>query len=109
MQAVLSLWPGEPDRRITRAIGVGLPAFGFALTLAIFFIFLGREADDRIEVDLLYEWIEIGDLTVDLAIQIDVLSVFMMLIITGVGSLILPSTPPSTWGLPATTGASSRR
>jgi NADH-quinone oxidoreductase subunit L len=31
----------------------------------------------------------VGDLRIDLAIQVDVLSVFMMLIITGVGSLIL--------------------
>jgi NADH-quinone oxidoreductase subunit L len=86
---VLSLWPGEPDRRVTRAIGVGLPAIGFALTLATYFVLLGRDADDRREVDSLYEWIEVGDLTVDLAIQIDTLSVFMMLIVTGVGSLIL--------------------
>ena len=86
---MLSLWPGEPDRRITRAIGVGLPATGFVLTLAIFFTYLARDADDRIEVSSLYEWIQIGDLRIDLAVQIDVLSVFMMLIITGVGSLIL--------------------
>jgi NADH-quinone oxidoreductase subunit L len=57
--------------------------------MATYFVLLGREADDRIEVDSLYEWIRIGDLSVDLAIQIDVLSVFMMMIITGVGSLIL--------------------
>ena len=86
---MLSLWPGEPDRRITRAIGVGLPATGFVLTLAIFFTYLARDADDRIEVSSLYEWIQIGDLRIDLAVQIDVLSVFMMLIITGIGSLIL--------------------
>jgi NADH-quinone oxidoreductase subunit L len=86
---VLSLWPGEPDRRITRAIGVGLPALGFVLTLAIFVIYLGRDADDRAEVSSLWEWIQVGDLRIDLAVQIDVLSVFMMLIITGVGSLIL--------------------
>ena len=86
---MLSLWPGEPDRRITRAIGVGLPAIGFALTLAIFFTYLARDANDRIEVSTLWEWIQVGDLRIDLAVQIDVLSVFMMLIITGVGSLIL--------------------
>jgi len=86
---VLSLWPGEPDRRVTRAVGVGLPAIGFALTLAILFVYLARDAGDRIEVSSLWEWIRIGDLTIDLAVQIDVLSVFMMLIITGVGSLIL--------------------
>ena len=86
---MLSLWPGEPDRRITRAIGVGLPATGFALTVAILFTYLARDVDDRIEVSSLYEWIRVGDLTVDLAIQVDVLSVFMMLVITGVGSLIL--------------------
>jgi NADH-quinone oxidoreductase subunit L len=68
---------------------VGLPALAFVLTVVIFAIYLARDAEDRIEVTSLWTWIRAGDLTIDLALQIDVLSVFMMLIITGVGSLIL--------------------
>jgi NADH-quinone oxidoreductase subunit L len=86
---VLSLWPGEPDRRVTRAVGVGLPALGFALTVAALAILLGRDAEERIELSSLWSWVQSGDLSVDLAIQIDPLSIVMMLVITGVGSLIL--------------------
>ena len=86
---MLSLWPGEPDRRITRAVGVGLPALAFALAVGIAVILGGREAGDRLEVHSLWTWIEIGDVRVDLANQADPLSALMMLVITGVGSLIL--------------------
>jgi len=86
---VLSLWPAEPDRRLTRAIGVGLPAISFVLTAIIFITYLGRDADDRLEVTSLWNWIQAGDLSIDLALQIDPLSVMMMLVITGVGSLII--------------------
>jgi NADH-quinone oxidoreductase subunit L len=86
---ILSLWPGEPDRRLTRLVGVGFAGVSFVLTLIVFFTLLGRDADDRLEVDSLYQWIQAGDLKVDLAIQIDPLSVMMMLVITGIGSLIV--------------------
>ena len=86
---VLSLWPGEPDRRITRAVGVGLPAVAFVLTAIIFITLLGRDASDRLEVTTLWNWVQTDGLSIDLALQIDQLSVLMMLIITGVGSLII--------------------
>ena len=86
---VLSLWPTEPDRRITRALGVGLPAArlraerrdlrGDAVAR------LRRPPGDHQPLDLG----PIGGLKIDLALQIDPLSVLMMLVITGVGSLIL--------------------
>jgi NADH-quinone oxidoreductase subunit L len=86
---VLSLWPREPDRRITRALGVGLPAIGFVLTVVIFGLLLARDAGDRLEVTSLWTWVQSGGLKIDLALQIDPLSVLMMLVVTGVGSLIL--------------------
>ncbi|MGE3235708.1 MAG: hypothetical protein AB7O78_18535, partial [Thermoleophilia bacterium] len=52
----------------------------------MFFTLLGRDSDNRLEVDGLYQWIQAGDLKIDLAIQIDPLSVMMMLVITGIGS-----------------------
>jgi NADH-quinone oxidoreductase subunit L len=86
---VLSLWPGEPDRRVTRAIGVGMPAIGFVLTAVIFGAMLGREAEDRAELTTLWTWVRSAGLDIDLALLIDPLSVVMMLVITGVGSLIV--------------------
>lgn len=85
---VLAFWPGEPAKNVTRTLGVGSILVAFALTLAIFVGMLGDSADERSHVDGLWEWIAIGDLKVDLAIQVDPLSVLMMLVITGVGFLI---------------------
>ena len=70
-------------------MGVGLPAIGFVLTIVIFAVMLSRDADDRLEITSLWTWVQSGDLKIDLALQIDPLSVLMMLVITGVGSLIL--------------------
>lgn len=86
---VLSLWPGEPDRRVTRAVGVGLPAVAFVLTAIIFVALLTRDAGDRLEVTTLWNWVQTDGLSIDLALQIDQLSVLMMLVVTGVGSLII--------------------
>ena len=86
---ILSLWPGEPDRRLTRLLGVGMPAISFVLTAIIFFTLLGRDAEDRLEITTLWNWVQTDGLSIDLSLQIDTLSVLMMLVITGVGSLIV--------------------
>jgi len=86
---VLALWPVEPDRRITRVVGVGLPAVAFVLTAIIYATLLGRDASDRLEVTTLWNWVRTDGLSIDLALRIDTLSVLMMLVITGVGSLII--------------------
>ena len=86
---ILSLWPNEPDRRLTRLVGVGLPAVSFVLTVIIFATLLGRDADDRLEITTLWNWVQTDGLSIDLSLQIDTLSVLMMLVITGVGSLII--------------------
>ncbi|MGD9572240.1 MAG: NADH-quinone oxidoreductase subunit L [Thermoleophilia bacterium] len=86
---ILSLWPGEPDRRLTRVVGVGLPAIGFVLTVVIFVALLGRDSDDRVVVTSLWTWVQTAGLDIDLALMADPLSVLMMLVITGVGSLIV--------------------
>ncbi len=86
---ILSLWPNEPDRRLTRLVGVGLPAVSFVLTVIIFATLLGRDAEDRLEITTLWNWVQSDGLSIDLSLQIDTLSVLMMLVITGVGSLII--------------------
>ena len=86
---MLSVWPGEPDRRLTRAVAVAMPVLGFVGTLIIFIVMTTRSAEDRIEISTLWNWVQTDGLSIDLAIQIDTLSILMMLIITGVGSLII--------------------
>jgi NADH-quinone oxidoreductase subunit L len=84
----LSLWPDEPPRSMTRVLGVGPIVVGFLLTVLLYAQMLGESTGDRLLVSRLWEWIAIGDLSIDVALQIDPLSLMMMLVITGVGSLI---------------------
>jgi NADH-quinone oxidoreductase subunit L len=79
--------------RITR-FGAGLIATGatglsFLCSLAIFLTLLGREPEDRSELSTAWTWLTAGDLRVEAQVLIDPLSVFMMLVVSGVGFLIL--------------------
>jgi NADH-quinone oxidoreductase subunit L len=50
---------------------------------------VGLLATDTVTTEhLLYEWAAVGDLTIPIAIRLDALSVTMMLVVAGVGSLI---------------------
>jgi NADH-quinone oxidoreductase subunit L len=68
-------------------VGPGVLIGAFAVTLAIFFELLGHSPHEPAIVQL-WRWLPAGDFQVDFALQVDQLSVVMMLIITGVGSLI---------------------
>ncbi|OCB32978.1 NADH-quinone oxidoreductase subunit L [Mycobacterium malmoense] len=63
-----------------------LAAFGVGLSLLS--ELLGRGADDRVIHQRVFSWIPVGQLQVDLGLQIDQLSVCFVLLISGVGSLI---------------------
>ncbi len=84
----LAAWPGEPPRAVTRLIGIGSVLIAFMLAVSIFFQMLGLAPDDRTFTSGLYQWIDIGGMSLDLSILVDPLSVMMVLIITGVGMLI---------------------
>ena len=84
----LSLWPDEPPRSMTRVMGVGSIMVSFGLTLLLFAQMLGEDGEDRTVVSRFWRWIEIGDLSLDVAVLVDPLSLMMMMVITGVGSLI---------------------
>jgi NADH-quinone oxidoreductase subunit L len=79
--------------RISRS-AAGLIASGgtllsFLCSVAIFVDLLGREPEERSEVSTPWTWLTAGDLRIGASILIDPLSVFMMLVVTGVGFLIL--------------------
>ncbi len=71
------------SKQIAGLIGTIPPLVGFGLSLQLFLNF-----DGKTQIYHLADWIKIGDLTIPFAFQIDPLSIMMLLIITGVGTLI---------------------
>ncbi|RVU25779.1 NADH-quinone oxidoreductase subunit L [Sandaracinomonas limnophila] len=64
-------------------IGTIPPLAAFALSLQLFLQF-----DGNTQIVPLLDWISVGELSIPIAFQIDQLSLLMLLIITGVGTLI---------------------
>jgi NADH-quinone oxidoreductase subunit L len=63
-------------------------AGSFLATLVVFGGLLGESAEDRHFVQILFQWIPVGRLHVDVGFLADPLSITMALFITGVGALI---------------------
>jgi NADH-quinone oxidoreductase subunit L len=68
-------------------IGSGVLVGAFLVSLGVF-VGLWREAPDAPVIVRLWSWLPVDRLQVDLAFQVDQLSAVMLLIVTGVGSLI---------------------
>ena len=68
-------------------IGPGVLIAAFGLALAIFAAMTGVEMHVPY-VQTLFSWMPVGDMRIDAALQLDPLSMVMVLIITGVGALI---------------------
>jgi NADH-quinone oxidoreductase subunit L len=65
-----------------------LAAGSFVATVVTFASLLGRDAGSRSVIKQIFTWISVGGLHVNVALQLDPLSVLMALFVTGVGSLI---------------------
>jgi NADH-quinone oxidoreductase subunit L len=68
-------------------VGSGVLLGAFVVSAGIFFGLLGRPPHEPAIVSL-WSWMPVGPLQVDLAFQVDQLSAVMLLVVTGVGSLI---------------------
>jgi NADH-quinone oxidoreductase subunit L len=68
-------------------VGPGVLAMAFVITLVNFVRMLGVELHDPVVISY-WTWMATGTFTVDAAIQLDQLSMVMMMIVTGVGFLI---------------------
>ncbi len=84
---------GEPGSRplthtLPTWIGPGVMAGAFILTLVNFARMLSSSVEDLPYIRYYWSWINTGTLNVEVALQLDQLSMIMMLIITGVGFLI---------------------
>jgi NADH-quinone oxidoreductase subunit L len=61
----------------------------FTAALITFFRMLDEPTEERSQVSTLWTWLSAGDLEIGLSILVDPLSVFMMLVVSGVGFLIV--------------------
>ena len=60
----------------------------FAVSVLVFFGLLDHVSEERQSVISLFEWVPVGDFSVDVGLLVDPLSITMALFITGVGALI---------------------
>jgi NADH-quinone oxidoreductase subunit L len=73
---------------VVSIVGPGAILAAFALALAIFAAMLGQPAIESPLIVSLGQWMPAGNFVVDWALQLDPLSMVMVLVITGVGTLI---------------------
>ncbi|MGE0353572.1 MAG: NADH-quinone oxidoreductase subunit L [Gemmatimonadales bacterium] len=74
-------------RTAVSVIGAGVLLAAFAVALAVFAAVRGAHPDTPYVVRL-WSWLPVGSLQIDIALQVDQLSLVMLLVVTGVGSLI---------------------
>jgi NADH-quinone oxidoreductase subunit L len=74
-------------RAIVSLIGAGTLLAAFAVAVGVFAA-LRAEPSAAPVIVRLWPWLPVGDLNIDLALQVDQLSATLLLVVTGVGSLI---------------------
>jgi len=79
--------PKRATHTLPTWIGPGVMLLAFLLTAANFLRMLGADLHDAVVISY-WSWMPTGALSVDAAIQLDQLSMIMMMVITGVGFLI---------------------
>ena len=85
----LSWYGNRISKILVGSIGCGVVGASFITSLVALSNLLFLPAEERVgKVQVLYQWISSGNFKLDLAILVDPLSVFMFLIVTGVGFVI---------------------
>jgi NADH-quinone oxidoreductase subunit L len=80
--------PSRPRfRTIATIVGVLVVALAFALGVAIF-VEMVQTGQTQPFVQTYFPWLPVGDLQINAAFQVDQLSILMVLVITGIGTLI---------------------
>jgi NADH-quinone oxidoreductase subunit L len=76
------------SEKVIGAIGSAAVGIGFLLAATVLTRMLALPPGERSEVVTLWRWVAAGDFAVNVAYQVDQLSILMTLIVTGVGFLI---------------------
>jgi NADH-quinone oxidoreductase subunit L len=76
------------SEKISGVIGSGSLGLSFAVAIAIFSQMIKLPVENRSHIVELFNWINVGSLSINAAYQVDQLSILMTLVVTGVGFLI---------------------
>jgi NADH-quinone oxidoreductase subunit L len=87
--ALITVAGNAIPRRLAGVIATASVAGAFAAAVVVFSVMLSRDPANRAEASTAWSWLTAGDLNFGLTIYLDQLSVFMMLIVSGVGALIV--------------------
>src|SRR5436190_23825464 len=74
-------------KTLVSVIGAGVLLAAFAVAVVVFRAFVGLHPEEPI-IFRYWQWIPVDTLQVDFAFQVDQLSLVMLMVVTGVGSLI---------------------
>jgi len=85
---IISLNNRRLSHGMASTVACGTVLLSFILSVILFIQLLGKPEDQRFFQVLLADWINVGNLSVDISFLVDPLSSIMLLIITGVGFLI---------------------
>ncbi|MDQ3894420.1 MAG: NADH-quinone oxidoreductase subunit L [Actinomycetota bacterium] len=85
----IALAGGRLSRRGAGYLATASVGVSFVAAVVVFFDLLGRASENRSEVSTAWTWLSAGDLDFALNVLVDPVSVFMMLIVSGVGFLIV--------------------
>ncbi|HEV8603257.1 MAG TPA: NADH-quinone oxidoreductase subunit L [Gaiellaceae bacterium] len=77
------------SRRAAGYLATASVATSFVAAGVAFFSILGRETDDRSHLSTAWTWLSAGNFGAGLSVLVDPLSIFMMLVVSGVGALIV--------------------
>jgi NADH-quinone oxidoreductase subunit L len=86
--AVVLLLAGRRVGRFSGAIASGLIGVSFVVGVITFIQLLGAADHERTSTVQLFEWIGVGNFRVGVDLLVDPLSIVMVLVVTGVGTLI---------------------
>jgi NADH-quinone oxidoreductase subunit L len=86
--AALNLFVGRRLGRLSGPLASVVVGVTFLLSVVLVFVLFGLSPEDRIVTTHLFDWISVGRFTVSADLRLDVLSAVMILVVTGVGTLI---------------------
>jgi len=76
------------SEKLVSFIGCAAPFVSFVAAVAVFFHLRGLPEADRVVTQTIFPWLVSGELHVDFSLMIDTLSMVMVLVVTGVGTII---------------------
>jgi NADH-quinone oxidoreductase subunit L len=76
------------SERLVSFIGCLAPLVSFVVAVGLFNHLRGLPENERVVTQTIFPWLVSGDLHVDFALMVDTLSMVMVLVVTGVGTII---------------------